>query len=91
VVKEQEEVKNRERIDEGEENQVRNRGGSSVGVYILLFLVVIVIVLYIIDRFVLEGKIFDSLFGPSKPEDQSEVTEQKLELRGFQGRSLDTL
>ncbi|MQY58624.1 MAG: hypothetical protein GH144_03300 [Clostridia bacterium] len=91
VAEEQEEVRNRERSDEGEENEVRNRGGSSVGVYILLLVVLAILILLLLDRFVFEGKIFARVFVQSKPEDQSEVTEQKLELRGFQGRSLDTL
>lgn len=91
VVKEQEEVKNRERIDEGEENQVRNRGDSSVGMYILLLLLLTVVVLVLLDRFVLEGKILGWFFGQSKPEDHSEVTEQKVDLIGFEGRSLNDI
>ncbi|GAJ03612.1 unnamed protein product, partial [marine sediment metagenome] len=48
-VEKEEEMKNIERRDEGEENEVRNRGGSSVGVYILLFLVVIFLILILLD------------------------------------------
>ncbi|MBA7656399.1 hypothetical protein ES703_64323 [subsurface metagenome] len=91
VEKEEEEVKNRERTHGDEENQVRNRGGSSVGIYILLFLLFAVLILLLVDHFVLEGKILGWFFGQSKPEDQSEVTEQKVELIGFEGRSLSDI
>ena len=89
VEKEEEEVKNRERTHGDEENQVRNRGGSSVGIYILLFLLFAVLILLLVDHFVLEGKILGWFFGQSKPEDHSEVTEQKVGLIGFEGRSLE--
>ncbi len=89
VVKEQEEVKNRERMHADEENQVRNRGSSSVGVYILLLLVLAILILLLLNRFIFEGKILGWFFGQSKPDDHSEVTEQKVELIGFEGRSLE--
>ncbi len=91
VVKEQEEVKNRERTHGDEENQVRNRGGSSVGVYILLLLLLTVVALVLLDHFVLEGKILGWFFGPLNREDHSEVTEQKVDLIGFEGRSLNDI
>jgi hypothetical protein len=91
VAEGQEEVRNRERMYADEENQVRNRGGSSVGMYILLLLLLTVVVLVLLDRFVLEGKILGWFFGQSKPEDHSEVTEQKVDLIGFEGRSLNDI
>ena len=91
VAEKQEEVKNRERIDEGEKHEVRNRGGSSIGMYILLLLLLTVLILLLVDHFILEGKILGWFFGQSKPEDHSEVTEQKVGLIGFEGRNLDDL
>jgi len=94
-VEKEEEVKNRERNDEGEKivsfSEKRNRGRSSVGVYILLFLLLAILILLLLDHFVLEGKILGWFFGQLKPEDQSEVTEQKVELIGFEGRSLSDI
>jgi hypothetical protein len=64
---------------------------GSVGVYILLFLLLAILILLLLDHFVLEGKILGWFFGQSKPEDHSEVTEQKVELIGFEGRSLSDI
>jgi len=89
VVKEQEEVKNRERMYADEENEVKNRGGSSVGTYVLLLLLLTVVVLVLLDHFVLEGKILGWFFGPLNRDDHNEVTEQKVGLIGFEGRFLD--
>ncbi|MBA7612630.1 hypothetical protein ES703_19866 [subsurface metagenome] len=66
-----------------------SHSGGSVGVYILLFLLFAVLILLLLDRFVFEGKILGWFFGESKPEDHSEVTEQKVGLIGFEGRSLE--
>ena len=63
----------------------------NVGLGLLLFLVLTVLILLLLDRFVLEGKIFAWLFGQLKLQDHSEVTEQKVESRGFEGRSLDDI
>jgi len=78
VAEKQEEVKNRERIDEGEKHEV-------------LLLLLTVLILLLVDHFILEGKILGWFFGQSKPEDHSEVTEQKVGLIGFEGRNLDDL
>lgn len=87
-VEKEEEVKNRERRDEGEEYEVRNRGGSSVGVYILVWLGIIFLVLILLDRFVLEGKILDWFFGQLKLKGQSQRTEEEDTSMFFEGRSL---
>ena len=69
----------------------QGRGKSNIGVGVLLFLALAILILVLLDRFVLEGKILDWFFGQLKLQDHSEVTEQKVESRGFEGRSLDDL
>ncbi|MBA7529703.1 hypothetical protein ES705_21901 [subsurface metagenome] len=71
-------------------SHISQRRGS-VGVYILLFLLLAILILLLLDHFVLEGKILGWLFGQLKPEDHSEVTEQKVDLIGFEGRSLNDI
>ena len=65
-----------------------SHSGGSVGVYILLLLVLAILILLLLDRFVFEGKILGWFFGQSRPDDHSKVTEQKVGLIGFEGRSL---
>ncbi len=62
---------------------------GSVGVNILLFLLLAILILLLIDHFVLEGKILGWFFGPLNRDDHSEVTEQKVNLIGFEGRCLE--
>ncbi len=72
-------------------NSHNSQSRGSVGVYILLFLLLTILILLLLDHFVLEGKILGWFFGQLKPEDHSEVTEQKVELIGFEGRSLSDI
>jgi len=66
-----------------------SHSSNSIGVYILFFLLLAILILLLLDRFVLEGKILGWFFGQLKPQDHSEVTEQKVGLIGFEGRSLE--
>ncbi|GAI61825.1 unnamed protein product [marine sediment metagenome] len=69
----------------------QRRGKSNIGVGVLLFLALAILILVLLDRFVLEGKILDWFFGQLKLQDHSEVTEQKVDLIGFEGRSLNDI
>jgi len=83
-------VTNRDQDSMSHKSHLSHSRGS-VGVYILLFLLLAILILILLDRFVFEGKIFAWVFGQLKPEDHSQVTEQKVPLIGFEGRSLDDI
>ena len=66
----------------------KSHSSGSIGVYILFFLLLAILILLLLDRFVLEGKILGWFFGQLKVQGQDQGTEQKVELIGFEGRSI---
>jgi len=69
----------------------QRRGKSNIGVNILLFLVLAILILLLLDRFVLEGKILEWFFGQLKLKGQSQGTEEEDTSMFFEGRSLDDI
>jgi hypothetical protein len=94
-IEKEEEMKDIARSEGYKEYEARNRGSNNGG-YIVVWFIIALLVIFLLDHFVLEGKLLAyirSYFSEEKePEEKEEIIEEeKNKTFGFENRSLETL